>query len=90
MADATLWWAPLGTGSDESGWVELGHVTDDGLVFEVEPIDPIEDWTVPALGAIAITLRGRGRFGWRFYQLFWGTPGPHASRVKREYHRRHR
>jgi hypothetical protein len=89
VADATLWWAPLGTGPDESGWVELGHVDDSALVFEAEPI-PDQDWTVPALGAITITLHGRGRFGWRFWQLFWGTPGPHAARVKREYHRRRR
>ncbi|WP_188188014.1 hypothetical protein [Nonomuraea sp. SYSU D8015] len=84
---ARAWIAPLGTPLDEPGWVEIGTIHDDGLVFEPEP-KPLPDWSAPK--RLTITLRGRGRFGWRFYQTFWQTPGPHARRVKREYHRRRR
>ncbi|MFI7449566.1 hypothetical protein ACIBQX_18865 [Nonomuraea sp. NPDC049714] len=79
------WIAPLGTSPDEPGWTEIGYIGNDGLIFEDEP-EPLPEWLTPR--RYTITLRGR--FPWRFYQRFFGTPGPHASRVKREYHRRRR
>lgn len=85
MPEATMWLAPL-AGPDEAGWIALGTVSDDGLIFEAEPI--AEEWTVPALHTI--TLTAQGRYDWRFWQLFFGTPGPPATRVKREYRRRRR
>lgn len=84
------WIAALGTPLDGPGWTEIGTLDHDGLVYEVgEPLVESELPLMP-LRPITITLRMRGRFPWRFYRQFFGTPGPHASRVKREYHRRRR
>lgn len=81
------WIAPLGTPLDAPGWTEIGAVDHDGLVLDEQPVQ-LPEW--PATRRYTITLRGRGRFPWRFYRQFFGTPGPHASRVKREYRRRRR
>jgi hypothetical protein len=83
------WIAPAGTPLNADGWIEIGHIVDDGLVFFDDiprDLPPIQ-W--PA-GAAFLLTAPRSQLTWWRWLLATGRPGPDASRVKAEYRRRRR
>lgn len=74
---------------DASGWRDLGHVEDDGLVI----LDDLPRPSLPLVWPVRQTIvlhAARSRLTWWRWTLAIGRPGPGASRAKREYRRRRR
>jgi len=79
------WFAPVDTGLDEPGWMPLGHITDDGVLYPEPgiPAKSILDRTVMFTIPPTVT-----EITWRWHRLLTGRPDPAVRRIKSEYHRR--
>lgn len=83
---ARAWIAPLGTPLDGSGWVEIGTIADDGIVYQEESVPYSFTRAFFASQPPKVERAARERRRLEISSYRW----PDASRVKREYHRRRR